>query len=85
MTDVGNLDLLGDVTGGGGYAALLPFSNQLSIFGVSCHVVTLERLIQLKHAAGRPKDFEMISQLEALLEELGNDQTADDTDDADKA
>jgi predicted nucleotidyltransferase len=31
--------------------------------------VALERLIQLKRAAGRPKDFEAIAELQALLEE----------------
>lgn len=31
--------------------------------------VTLERLIQLKRAAGRPKDLESIAELQALLEE----------------
>jgi hypothetical protein len=29
----------------------------------------LERLIQLKRAAGRPKDLEVIAELQALLEE----------------
>ena len=31
--------------------------------------VTLERLIHLKRAAGRPKDLEVIAELQALLEE----------------
>jgi hypothetical protein len=31
--------------------------------------VTLEKLIQLKRAAGRPKDLEVIAELQALLEE----------------
>jgi hypothetical protein len=31
--------------------------------------VTLEKLIQLKRAAGRPKDLEAIAELEALLKE----------------
>ena len=30
---------------------------------------TIERLIQMKRAAGRPKDLEMIAVLTALLEE----------------
>jgi hypothetical protein len=29
----------------------------------------LETLIRLKRAAGRPKDFEMVAELEALAEE----------------
>jgi predicted nucleotidyltransferase len=31
--------------------------------------VTLEKLIQLKRAAGRPKDFEAIAELQTLLDE----------------
>jgi hypothetical protein len=69
ITDLGDLDLLGEVAGGGTYEQLLPFTEELSAFGVSCRVVTLERLIQLKRAAGRSKDLEAIAELQALLEE----------------
>jgi len=31
--------------------------------------MSLERLIQLNRAAGRPKDLEVIAELQALLEE----------------
>jgi predicted nucleotidyltransferase len=63
------LDVLGEVTGGGAYDDLLPFSEELTVFSVSCRFVTLERLIQLKRAAGRPKDLEVLAELQALLEE----------------
>lgn len=68
-TTLGDLDLLGEVTGGGSYEELLPFSEELTVFNVRCPFVTLERLIQLKRAAGRPKDLEIIAELQALLEE----------------
>ena len=68
-TVLGDLDLLGEVTGGGNYEALLPFTDELEAFGVRSRFVTLERLIHLKCAAGRPKDLEVIAELEALLEE----------------
>lgn len=68
-TSLGNLDILGEVAGGGGYDQLLPFTEEIPAFGVSCRYVTLEKLIQLKRAAGRPKDFEAIAELQALLEE----------------
>src|SRR3712207_5883210 len=57
-TTVGDLDLLGEVTGGGTYQELLPFTEEVTAFGITCQVVTLERLIQLKRAAGRRKDLE---------------------------
>jgi predicted nucleotidyltransferase len=68
-TTLGDLDLLGEVAGGGTYEQLLPFTEELTAFGITCRVVTLERLIQLKRAAGRPKDLEIIAELQALLEE----------------
>ncbi len=68
-TTLGDLDLLGEVTGGGDYQQLLPFSEALHVFGIQCQFVTLEKLIQLKRAAGRPKDLETIAELQALLEE----------------
>jgi hypothetical protein len=69
VTEIGDVDLLGVVTGGGSYEQLLPFSEEIDAFGVRSRVVTLERLIQLKRAAGRPKDLEAIAELQALLEE----------------
>jgi predicted nucleotidyltransferase len=68
-TNYGDLDLLGEVTGGGGYEQLLSFTEEIAAFGLTCRVVTLERLIQLKRAAGRAKDLEAIAELQALLEE----------------
>ena len=68
-TDVGDLDLLGEVAGGGTYERLLPYSEELPVFGVHCRFVTLAKLIELKRAAGRPKDLESIAELEALQEE----------------
>ncbi len=68
-TDLGAVDLLGEVAGGGNYAQLLPYTVPMAAFGVQCRCVNLERLIQLKRAAGRPKDLESIAELQALLEE----------------
>ena len=68
-TKLGNIDLLGEVVGGGTYEDLLPFSKEIQVFGVKCLCLGLERLIHIKRAAGRPKDFEAIAELEAILEE----------------
>ena len=70
-TTLGDLDLLGEVTGGGTYEELLRFSSSVSLFGHECRCVTLEKLIELKRAAGRPKDNEILAELQALLEERG--------------
>lgn len=68
-TTFGDLDLLGEITGGGGYDALLDDSTPIQAFGVEVRCLDLERLIQVKRAAGRPKDLEAIAELEALAEE----------------
>lgn len=69
VTAAGDLDLLGEATGGGTYEALLPSSEARTLFGLECRVVALKTLIHLKRAAGRPKDLERIAELEALVEE----------------
>jgi predicted nucleotidyltransferase len=68
-SDIGELDVLGEIVGGGSYEELLPHSLTRQIYGIDCRFLGLEALIQAKRAAGRPKDLEAIAELEALLEE----------------
>jgi predicted nucleotidyltransferase len=68
-TTAGDLDLLGEATGGGTYEALLSRSEVREVFGIDCRFVDLQTLIHLKRAAGRPKDLERIAELEALWQE----------------
>jgi len=67
-TDWGDIDLLGEVAGDGTYDKLLDFTESMELYGQEVRVVALDKLIQLKRAAGRPKDFEAIAELETLLE-----------------
>jgi len=68
-TTAGDVDVLGEVTGGRTYEDLLPHSAEVSAFGRKFLCVGLERLIHLKRAAGRAKDFLVLGELHALLEE----------------
>jgi hypothetical protein len=68
-TTFGDLDVLGEITGGGGYDALASRSSTIAAFGVEPRCLDLAALIEVKRAAGRPKDLEAIAELEALLEE----------------
>ena len=70
-TDIGDLDLLGEIVGGGAYDQLLADTAEIRVFGVACRCLNLERLIAVKRAAGRPKDLEAIAELEAIREERG--------------
>ncbi|MEO8619426.1 MAG: hypothetical protein ABI625_00090 [bacterium] len=72
-TSVGSIDLLGEITGGGGYDDLLPHALTLTIFGRATRLLDLPWLIRVKRAAGRPKDLEVIAELEALQEEIASE------------
>jgi hypothetical protein len=69
VTSAGDLDLLGEIVGGGRYDDLLPQSTNETLFGVDCRCLSLEALIAVKRAAGRPKDLEAIAELEAIRDE----------------
>jgi hypothetical protein len=53
IVSLGAIDLFGEITGGGAYDELLPHSVQIGVFGVRCSFLDLEKLIQVKRAAGR--------------------------------
>lgn len=68
-TTAGDLDLLGEIAGGSGYNQLLADSITIQLFGLDCLCLALNRLIEVKRAAGRRKDLEAVAELEALREE----------------
>lgn len=68
VTDLGDLDLLGEVPGLGGYPEVKAVSVMLPLFGRSCAVLSLDGLIRAKRAVGRPRDLEAVKELEALRE-----------------
>jgi predicted nucleotidyltransferase len=70
VTDLGWIDLLGEIVGGGLYEDLVPHSITVEAFGISCRVLDLETLIRTKRLAGRPKDLEVLAELESLRQRL---------------
>ncbi len=68
-TALGDLDLLGEIAGGGVYEDLHQGAIKIHLFGIDCLCLGLEQLIRVKRAAGRPKDLEVLAELEAILEE----------------
>ncbi len=73
-TTAGDIDLFGEIIGGGGYDDLEPHTVELAIFRRPTRVLDLPWLIRVKRAAGRPKDLEVIAELEALQEEAHGSQ-----------
>jgi hypothetical protein len=68
-TSYGDVDLLGEITGGGSFEDLFPHTVEVEVFGVPTRCLGLEKLIAVKRAAGRPKDLEAVAELEAIWEE----------------
>jgi hypothetical protein len=71
-TTLGDIDLLGEITGGGRYQDLLAHTLELRLFNHQVLCLDLDKLIETKRAAGRPKDLEAIAELEALREARGD-------------
>jgi len=68
-TDAGPLDCLGEVSGIGNYNEAAASAVTAEVFGVACKFLDLDSLITAKRAAGRPKDFEALAELEIIREE----------------
>ena len=74
-TSAGDVDLLGEVAGGGTYDELVPFTEKVEVFGRTLLCVTLPKLIELKRAAGRPRDLAALAEREVLLARRGPSAT----------
>jgi hypothetical protein len=69
-TDVGWLDILGTPAGTAGYDDLARTADEFDLFGQRVLVASVEDLIRMKRAAGRPKDLMAVEELGALRDEL---------------
>ena len=63
----GDIDVMDRIAGVGPYADVRKHSEKVTALGVSFRVLDLPSLIKAKRAAGRPRDFEHLPELEALL------------------
>jgi hypothetical protein len=66
VTDAGELDLLGDVAGLGGYVEALASSSTVALFGHDVALLDLDGLERTKRAAGRAKDLLDLETIRAL-------------------
>ncbi|HKP68398.1 MAG TPA: hypothetical protein VJV05_03875 [Pyrinomonadaceae bacterium] len=73
-TDVGDLDLLGEVAGVGTFADVLASSVPMKLLDKEVQVLSIDGLIAAKRAAGRTKDLLVLPELEALREALGENE-----------
>ena len=68
-TDAGPLDVLGEIAGGFDYEVVRRRSIIVELYRNRYRVIDLDALIETKLAAGRPKDLEVIAELEIIREE----------------
>jgi predicted nucleotidyltransferase len=68
VTDAGDLDTLGEVTGLGNYDDIALRAIEIDLHGTHVRVLSLEDLIRSKAAAGRAKDLVDLEALRALAE-----------------
>lgn len=69
-TDVGWLDIMATPAGVSGYEELRRTATPFSLFGHDVLVASVDDLIRMKRAAGRPKDLLAVEELGALRDEL---------------
>jgi hypothetical protein len=67
-TDLGPIDLLGEMLGAGTHDDIVGTAQRVSLFGNACLVVDIQTLIRAKRAAGRPKDLEVLAELQAVAD-----------------
>ncbi len=67
-TDLGDLDLLGEVAGLGSYDDVVKFAQTGEVSGKQCQILSLDGLLRSKRAAGRPRDLVVLPELEGLKE-----------------
>jgi predicted nucleotidyltransferase len=77
-TDIGKIDILGEVQGVGTYDDCLLNSSEVELFSHQYRVLSLEKLIAAKRAAGRSKDLSALPELEAILEHRRASGTTDE-------
>ncbi len=72
-TTLGDLDILATPAGTSGFSDLAKSADRYEIDGLSVRVASLDDLIRMKRAAGRPKDLLALEELGALRDELDRD------------
>ncbi|MEZ5428147.1 MAG: hypothetical protein R2747_17880 [Pyrinomonadaceae bacterium] len=73
-TNIGKIDLLGEISGIGDYQAVLAHSEIVRLYGFDVKILSIEGLIKAKRAAGRTKDLLVLPELEALREALSDEE-----------
>jgi len=82
VTDVGDIDLLAEPPGIDSFEGLWERATELDVFGMAVRVASLEDIIAMKQAAGRPKDQQHLLELRDLQQYLRNTSSNPDSENA---
>lgn len=69
-SDVGLLDVLGEVPGVGDYATVARDAVVMDVAGWPCKFLQFDKLIQAKRTAGRPRDHVAIAQIQVIRKRM---------------
>lgn len=73
-TNIGDIDLLGEVPGVGNFQEVEKSSVMFELYDRDVRVLSVDALIKAKRAAGRTKDLLVLPELEALKELLTDEE-----------
>jgi hypothetical protein len=76
-SDYGDFDILGEAVGMRDYATMRTDAKLEDLWGFSVRVASVDDLIRMKRAAGRPKEQSMADELIALSEDQRRSATAE--------
>jgi hypothetical protein len=74
LTDLGQLDILSEITGIGGYEEVARHTIAVDLGGANCRVLDLDTLIRAKKALNLAKDRQAVVELEAIRERISGRQ-----------
>jgi hypothetical protein len=75
QTAAGDVDLLGEVSGVGGFADIAATADVQQLYGLRVLVMSLDALERAKRAAGRLKDLADLAEIRILRARLGSSNT----------
>jgi len=70
ITDLGQIDILSEITGVGAYEEVSRHAIAVELAGVRVHVMDIHALIESKKALGRVKDLRAAAELEAIRDRV---------------
>ena len=72
-TDLGRLDVLGEIPPLSGYPEVATQAIEVSLQGAPFKLIALDHLITIKETIGRPRDLVAVAELKAIRERLRNE------------